>query len=132
AWLGERFAGEQQFRGRSTSRQQVNVPMLYLAQQDRTQNLFLGKDGAGRLYYRIGMSYAPADLNLKPVDYGFTVERSYEGVDDPKDVSHDADGAWHIKAGARERARLTMVAPSPRYHVALVDPLPAGFESLTP
>jgi alpha-2-macroglobulin len=131
AWLGQRFAGQQSFRGRSTDRQQVNVPMSYLVQQD-APNLVLSKEGAGRLYYRISMSYAPNDLNLKPADYGFTVERSYEGVDDPKDVSRDSDGTWHIKAGARVRVRLTMVAPSRRYHVALVDPLPAGFESLNP
>ena len=30
------------------------------------------------------------------------------------------------------RVRLTMVATSRRYHVALVDPLPAGFEALNP
>lgn len=131
AWLGERFAGQQSFHGRSTDRQQVNVPMSYIAQQAEP-NLVLDKQGTGRLYYRVSMSYAPKDLDLKPVDYGFTVERSYEGVDDPKDVSRDADGTWHIKAGARVRVRLTMVAPSRRYHVALVDPLPAGFETLNP
>ena len=132
AWLGERFAGEQHFKGRSTERQQVQVPMRYLTQQEGAQNLLISKDGPGRLYYRIGMNYAPSDLNLKPADYGFTVERSYEAVDDPKDVSRDADGGWHIKAGARVRVRLTMVATARRYHVALVDPLPAGFEALNP
>lgn len=131
AWLGERFAGQQAFQGRSTDRQQVNVPMRYFAQQE-TPNLLIAKEGAGRLYYRISMSYAPNDLNLKPVDYGFTVERSYEAVDDPTDVSRDADGTWRIKAGARVRVKLTMVATSRRYHVALVDPLPAGFETLNP
>lgn len=131
AWLGERFAGQQSFRGRSTDRQQVNVPMRYLTQQT-APNLVISKDGTGRLYYRVSMNYAPSDLNLKPVDYGFTVERSYEAVDDPKDVSRDSDGRWRIKAGARVRVRLTMVAPARRYHVALVDPLPAGFETLNP
>jgi hypothetical protein len=130
AWLGERFAGEQQFRGRSTDRQEVQVPMRYLANQTGAQNFVLSKEGPGRLYYRIGMNYAPSDLNLKAADYGFTVERSYEGVDDPKDVSRAADGTWHIKAGARVRVRLTMVAPARRHHVALVDPMPAGFESV--
>jgi uncharacterized protein YfaS (alpha-2-macroglobulin family) len=131
AWLGDRFAGQQSFRGRSVDRQQVNVPMSYLAKQD-APNLVISKEGTGRLYYRVSMNYAPSDLNLKPVDYGFTVERSYEAVDDPKDVSRDSDGVWHIRAGARVRVRLTMVAPSRRYHVALVDPLPAGFETLNP
>jgi uncharacterized protein YfaS (alpha-2-macroglobulin family) len=30
------------------------------------------------------------------------------------------------------RVRVNMVAPSRRYHVALVDPLPAGFEIINP
>lgn len=131
AWLGERFAGEQVFRGRSTDRQQVNVPMRYLAQQT-APDLVLSKEGAGRLYYRVSMNYAPSDLNLKAADHGFTVERTYEAVDDPKDVTCDAQGVWRVKAGARVRVRLTMVAPTRRYHVALVDPLPAGFETLNP
>jgi len=41
-------------------------------------------------------------------------------------------GVWHIKAGARVRVRLTMVADNRRYHVALVDPLPAGLEIINP
>lgn len=132
AWLGERFAGEQQFQGRSTDRQQINVPMRYLAEAGTAQDLFISKDGSGRLYYRIGLNYAPRDLNLKPADYGFTVERNYEAIDNPADVSRDKDGTWHIKAGTRVRVRLSMVAVARRYHVALVDPLPAGFETLNP
>jgi hypothetical protein len=132
AWLGDQFAGQQQFRGRSTDRQQVNVPMRYLAEKEGMQNLTLSKEGTGRLYYRVGMKYAPTNLNLKAADYGFTVERVYEAVDTPTDVRRDSDGTWHIKAGATVRVRLTMAAPSPRYHVALVDPLPAGLEAMNP
>ena len=131
-WLGEAYAGEQQFKGRSTDRQELKVPMSYLASKATTQNLVMSKIGNGRLYYRIGMNYAPEDLNLKPADYGFTVERIYEAIDKPDDVKRDADGTWHIKAGARVRVRLTMIAPGRRYHVALVDPMPAGLESLNP
>lgn len=132
AWLGDAFAGQQQFRGRSTDRQQINVPMSYLAEKEGTQNLALTKEGTGRLYYRIGMSYAPTNLKLKAADYGFTVERVYEAIDNPADVRRDADGTWHIKSGATVRVRLTMAAPSRRYHVALVDPLPAGLEAMNP
>ena len=132
AWLGDTFAGQQQFRGRSTDRQQINVPMSYLVEKEGTQNLALTKEGTGRLYYRIGMSYAPTNLKLKPADYGFTVERVYEAIDNPADVRRDADGTWHIKAGATVRVRLTLAAPSRRYHVALVDPLPAGLEAMNP
>lgn len=132
AWLGERFAGEQDYRGRTTDSNHFNVPMRYLAEQGGTQNLILSKEGAGRLYYRVGMQYAPTNLMLPAADYGFTVERVYEAVDNPADVRHDRDGTWHLKAGARVRVRLTMAAPARRYHVALVDPMPAGLESLNP
>ncbi len=128
-WLGDAYAGEQQFRGRSTDRKQVNVPMGYL---NGTQNLVVSKEGSGRLYYRLAMNYAPSNLNLKSADYGFAVQRSYEAVDHAEDVRRDSDGTWVIKAGARVRARVTMATPSRRYHVALVDPLPAGFETLNP
>jgi uncharacterized protein YfaS (alpha-2-macroglobulin family) len=84
------------------------------------------------LYYRLGLRYAPTDLWLDPLDMGFVVQRTYEAVNDPGDVTQDADGVWHIKAGAEVRVKLSMVADSRRYHVALVDPLPAGLEIVNP
>ena len=110
----------------------VNVPMRYLADGDSVQNLVISKGGEGRLYYRLAMSYAPANSSISSADYGFAVERTYEAIDHPEDVQREADGTWRIKAGARVRVRVTMAAPSRRYHVALVDYLPAGFESLNP
>ena len=133
-WLGNGYAGEQQFQGRSVDRQQVNVPMNYLAAKmiDRAQDLVISKEGPGRLYYRVAMNYAPEDLSSPAADYGFAVERTYEAIDHADDVRRDANGNWLIKAGARVRVRLTMASPSRRNHVALVDPLPAGFELLNP
>ena len=95
-------------------------------------NLVLDKDGAGRLYYRLGLRYAPDDLELDPRDEGFVVERVYEAVDDPDDVRRNPDGTWDIAAGATVRVRLTMVADARRTHVALIDPLPAGLEAVNP
>ncbi|HXG68554.1 MAG TPA: alpha-2-macroglobulin family protein [Blastocatellia bacterium] len=132
AWLGDAYAGGHEFRGRTTDSHQVNVPMKYLAEKAGAQNLILSKEGPGRLYYRVGMQYAPASLKLDPADHGFTVERVYEAVDKADDVRRDADGTWRIKAGAKVRVRLTMVAQARRYHVALVDPMPAGLEALNP
>jgi uncharacterized protein YfaS (alpha-2-macroglobulin family) len=131
-WLGEQYAGEHAYRGRTTDRQQVEVPMAQLGAAGTTSDLVISKEGAGRLYYRIGLRYAPSSLRLAAADHGFVVERAYEGVDDPADVRRDADGAWRIRAGSRVRVRLTMVAPARRYHVALVDPLPAGLEAQNP
>lgn len=131
-WLGDSYGGEQEFRGRTTERKRLNVPMRQLGANGETRNLVLQKEGAGRLYYRLGMNYAPASLKLDAADYGFTVERTYEAVDDAADVRRDADGTWRIRSGSRVRVRLTMHAPARRYHVALVDPLPAGLEPLNP
>ncbi|HRC54510.1 MAG TPA: Ig-like domain-containing protein, partial [Kofleriaceae bacterium] len=133
-WLGQGYAGELAFKGRSTTSLQLDIPMAAVAAATKgapgtpgtpgTSDLTIQKDGAGRLYYRIGMTYAPADLKLLPADYGFVVERRYEGVDAASDVTRLADGTWKIKAGARVRVRLSMANENRRYHVALVDPLP--------
>ena len=130
-WLGDRFAGQHQFTGRSTDRASISIPMTDVVNAGDT-DLVVSKTGTGRLYYRIGLRYAPDDLTLDALDRGFVVARVYEAVDDPGDVTLDADGVWHIKAGARVRVKLTMVAESQRTHVALIDPLPAGLESLNP
>jgi hypothetical protein len=131
-WLGNTYAGEEAFKGRSVDSNILNIPMSYLTEQGGTSNLILDRQGAGRLYYRIGMKYAPKNLKLAPADYGFTVLRKYEAVDNADDVKQSNDGSWTIKSGARVRVRLTMVAQARRYHVALVDPLPAGLEILNP
>jgi uncharacterized protein YfaS (alpha-2-macroglobulin family) len=131
AWLGDRYAGQHAFKGRSDERHEIRVPMGALAEVG-SGDVVLSKDGPGRLYYRVGMTYAPADLRPPPVDQGFTVSRVYEAVDAPGDVRRDPDGTWRVRAGTKVRVRLTMVAPARRYHVALVDPLPAGLEVMSP
>ena len=128
-WLGDRYAGEQAYKGRSTERHHIDVPMKLLADV-KDADLVLSKEGAGRLYYRVGMQYAPSDLKVPPMDRGFVVSRVYEPVDKPEEVKRGADGTWRVKAGAKVRVRVTMVNPARRYHVALVDPLPAGLEPM--
>jgi uncharacterized protein YfaS (alpha-2-macroglobulin family) len=135
-WLGDTYAGEHEYAVRTTERHETNIPMSYLVDPSigggQTQNLIIAKEGIGRLYYRLGLKYAPTDLWLDPLDMGFVVQRSYEAIDEPEDVHRDDDGVWHIKAGARVRVKLMMVADNRRYHVALVDPLPAGLEIINP
>lgn len=128
-WLGDRFAGEQSFKGRSADTKELRVPM---AEIQGKEDLTLSKTGPGRLYYRLGMKYAPTSLKMDPMERGFSVARSYEAVDDNRDVRKGDDGIWRIKAGAKVKVKVTMVAPTMRYHVALVDPLPAGLESINP
>jgi uncharacterized protein YfaS (alpha-2-macroglobulin family) len=131
-WLGDTYAGSNEFVGRTTERHETLIPMTYVLAETASgggmQDLIISKTGPGRLYYRLGLRYAPTDLNLDALDMGFVVQRRYEAVDNSEDVSQDSDGVWHIKAGARVRVHITLVADNRRYHVALVDPLPAGLE----
>ncbi|RIJ71274.1 hypothetical protein D1871_14730 [Nakamurella silvestris] len=128
-WLGDRFAGEHTYRGRTTEQAEITVPTADLGTADG-KGVTIDNDGTGRLYYRIGLRTAPADFDLDPLDRGFVVTRTYQGVTDKGDVTRDGDGTWHVKAGAEVRVTVSMVAESARNHVALVDPLPAGLEIL--
>jgi uncharacterized protein YfaS (alpha-2-macroglobulin family) len=129
-WLGEQFAGEHAFAGRTTVTAKSDIPLAALT--DETVPMTLQKEGSGRLYYRIGLTYAPEVPDSRPFSAGFEVERFYEGVENPDDVTHDPDGAWRIRAGALVRVKVSMTTRTPRNHVALVDPLPAGLEALNP
>jgi hypothetical protein len=135
-WLGGTYAGSSEYSGYSTDQHELVIPMSFVlsetASGEGTENLILSKEGQGRLYYRLGLTYAPDDLNLDALDMGFVVQRRYEAMDDPEDVTRDNDGVWHIKAGARVRVHITLVADNRRYHVALIDPLPAGLEIINP
>lgn len=132
AWLGDQFLGEQRYQGRETQTHTQQVSMTELKSGDTSPTLALQHQGQGRLYYRVGMEYAPEDLQLEAARHGFQVERRYEAVNDPSDVTQAKDGTWEIKAGAAVRVTLTMTLPARRHHVALTDRLPAGFEALNP
>ncbi len=133
-WLGNTYAGESEFRGYSADAYETFIPMADVLNETASgaSDLILNKEGAGRLYYRLALQYAPTDLNLDPLEMGFSVQRTYEAADDPADVTRDANGVWRIKAGARVRVKVQMVAETRRYHVALIDPLPAGLEIINP
>ena len=130
-WLGDLYAAEHAYAGRSTDRGSTLVPMAELLDAGDS-DLIVQKDGEGRLYYRLGLRYAPDDLDLEPLDRGFVVQRSYEAVGDPGDVWLDDDGVWHVRAGAEVRVNVTMVNDSRRTNMVLIDPLAAGFETLNP
>jgi hypothetical protein len=131
AWTGPRLAAEETFRGRADRRSELAVPADSLGPPGTELNLTLARTGNGRLYYRVALSYAAAGL-VPAVARGFEVTRTYEAVDDSADVRRDGDGTWRIRLGARVRVRLAVGAAGPRYQVALVDPLPAGFEAVNP
>eukprot|EP01117_Protostelium_nocturnum_P002038 TRINITY_DN1268_c0_g1_i6.p1 TRINITY_DN1268_c0_g1~~TRINITY_DN1268_c0_g1_i6.p1 ORF type:complete len:1999 (+),score=638.13 TRINITY_DN1268_c0_g1_i6:110-6106(+) len=131
-WLGETYVGEFKEEGRSKNKQNITIPMSYLVSDEnlKSQNLLISKEGAGILYYRIGLNYAPLSLTLDAKDVGFQVVRNYEGVDHPDHAKKDESGVWRFKLGEKIRVTLLMTNKRVRYHVALSDKLPAGLEVL--
>jgi uncharacterized protein YfaS (alpha-2-macroglobulin family) len=129
-WLGDNYVGEQKFRGRTTDQNLLKIPIEYITWQNSTMDLILSKHGNGRLYYRIGVTYVPRNLYLAPRNQGFIIERRYEAVTDKRHVFKDKSGAWKFKAGELVHVKLNISNVSRRYHVAMVDKLPACLEVL--
>ncbi len=134
-WYGDGYLGKGTFQGREMKVVQQKIPLAALRKLG-DQQLVLAKQGKGKLYYRIGMRYAPRDLMLPPQEQGFSVSRVYEPIQDPKGkvlkdtVKRRDDGSWEIKAGSTVRVRVVVVVPDRRYFVAVMDPLPAGLEAV--
>jgi uncharacterized protein YfaS (alpha-2-macroglobulin family) len=131
AWLSGRQILEERFAGRSDEWRQMTIPMSFLAGGE-AREILLAREGRGRLYVRLGLRAAPSSLERPPVDQGIALARAYEAVDDPVDVRREKEGVWKVRAGSRVRVRVGVETLSRRHHVALVDPIPAGFEIENP
>ncbi len=128
-WFGTAAYAEEPFLGRSTKRGTARVDWTTLP-AGSTHDLALVKTGTGRMYYRVGITYAPKKTDLPALDSGFVVRRSYTAVDDPADVQKLPDGRWKVKLGARVLVTIEALNTTLRHAVAIVDPLPAGFEAV--
>ncbi|KAF0982127.1 hypothetical protein FDP41_011988 [Naegleria fowleri] len=118
-WLGEDYCGEQVFKGRSKDENQLNIPMSMLTDDEDSKMLAISKKEPGRLYYRIAMDYAPKDLKVDALNYGFEVQRTFEHVTNPSHVTYDQEkSTWRFKAGELVRINLRLTNTSCRYHVA--------------
>ncbi|GJM20906.1 MAG: hypothetical protein DHS20C15_08210 [Planctomycetota bacterium] len=135
AWLGDTGLMSEEFAGRETRSERLSLPMTQLAElvAERDTNVTLQREGVGRMWWRVGLRYAPgAHERVAARDAGFEVSRRYEAIDDPSDVRRRDDGTWVIRRGASVRVHLELLAESARHHVALVDALPSGLEVLNP
>lgn len=137
-WLDATFAGQFDFKGRSMSKQKQEIPMKALLASG-AQKLILGKEGPGKLYYRMGLTYAPEDLQLDAQEQGFVVYREYEALPqpgqeeaDPEAVKRLEDGSWIVKAGTNVKVTINLVVRDRANYVVVDDGLPAGFEGQNP
>ncbi|KAI5082514.1 hypothetical protein GOP47_0002257 [Adiantum capillus-veneris] len=133
-WMGKHWVTSLTCSGRNTETRQTKVPMSFLLSEikDREMmNVVVQKKGDGRLYFRIGLEYAPRDFQQDAASYGFSLDRVYEGVDSPLHAVHDPIAkTWKLKAGEKMRVKLTLGTVVTRHHVALVDFIPAGCEPI--
>lgn len=121
-FLGDALLAEQSFTGRSTQLAHDHVPMPKL-QKAGTRDIIIGKEGAGRLYYAVRMTYAPTERVLPAREEGFTLERRYESLETGEALSE-------IEPGSVVLVRLTLSTPHARRFVAIEEPLPAGLEAI--
>jgi len=126
-WLGAAAYAEHAFAGRGGGPVSARAGWSSLG-PGQTHDVVLAKSGPGRMYYRVGITYAPRRPDLPALDAGFVVRRAYTAIDDPADVTRTPDGRWKIRLGARVLVTLEAINTTARHGVALVDPLPAGFE----
>ncbi len=127
-WVGQAAYAEQPFLGRSLTTRHAQLDWSFL-QPGSQHDLAVLKSGVGRMYYRIGITYAPKQIDLPPLDAGFVVRRVYSAVDEPSDVQATQSG-YKIRLGAKVLVTLEVLNTAERYNVALVDPLPAGIEAI--
>ncbi len=125
SWLSEEALGETQFN-------QVKDPAVTfvhnITAQDvgRKATVKLTREGQGRVYYAVRMSYAPTADNASAINSGIEVNREYYV---------ERDGKWvlltnpmTIQQGELIRVDIFLSLPAPRHFVVVDDPVPGGLE----
>lgn len=127
-WLGQTMLVHDHFSGRRATEQRHDVPMSELlaataSAAPRDPVLALDKQGPGRLYYRVGLDWAPT-VPAPAAAYGLSLERHL----------HDARGprtSDEVHLGDAYAVKLRLQSASPLTYVAIEVPLPAGLEGIT-
>ena len=121
---------KQAFKGRSATATTKDVPMKTLlagGPAGTTKDLTFTKTGTGRLFYVARLRYAVDAPRQDHLDSGFAITRKYEPTEaGAKGATGPA--ATSYKAGDLIRVTLSFDLTKERRYVAVVDPLPAGFE----
>lgn len=116
---------EERFQGRSSESQVREIAQAELQKKGRPgerMELGFARRGTGTLHYGARLTYVPTGPLPGAMDQGFEIQRSYAPAD-----SLDTPGTV-FAAGALLKVTLRFRLPKERRYVAVVDPLPAGFE----
>jgi len=114
------------FKGRTTNAEKRDIPMSALQAKGGSgpRDLAFTREGTGTLFYMARLRYATGGPHPDSVDKGFRIERRYAVASD----TGAGQPRTTFKAGDLVRVTLTLDLPKERRFVAVVDPLPAGFE----
>ncbi len=127
---GDKPLAQQAFKGRSATATTKTVPMQTLLASGpagSSRDLTFAKTGTGRLFYVARLKYAVDAPRLEGLDSGFAITRTYEPTEaGAKGATGPATTSY--KAGDLVRVTLAFDLTKERRYVAVVDPLPAGFE----
>jgi hypothetical protein len=127
--LGVEEVMQSEFKGRSSQTVAASVPMPQVIAKGAagtTLPLTFERKGAGTLFYSARLKYAADELFHEGLDNGIRIQRSYE----PFDESGTKPPSHSFAAGNLVRVTLTLHLTKERRYVAVVDPLPAGFEAV--
>ncbi len=101
----------------------LELPASKLPAPGGSTTLTLQAAESARIRFTARLSYVDADQGRSRVEQGFKVDRELVDAETGKAVSDP-------KVGQLLRVKLRLVAQSPTKQVALIDRLPAGFESV--
>ncbi|MFA5137673.1 MAG: MG2 domain-containing protein [Elusimicrobiota bacterium] len=108
----------ERFLGRDMGLRLKDFPMTAL--EGRSTPVSVSREGPGRLYYTLRLSYAPGE-SAPAKDMGMSVTRTVKKLYGPGEGEA-------LGPGARAVVTLKVKTPKVRTFVALENPLPAGFE----
>ena len=117
---GERISSHEFNAGNILSKEEIIKSFEELGAEGYTDISF-EKEGAGRLYYDLSMDYFLTLDTIPETDQGIGMTREITPMD-PSLKDFRVQGTYKTK--------LTITVPDDRHFVAIVSPLPAGFEPI--
>lgn len=110
----------------------AQVPLEYISATSPNLLTIQRQDGLGRLYYRAVLNVNRPVEDVKPLDAGMRVERSYcRAARSESDMKRcEPVTALQLATDQTITAQLTLVLPKDSYYVMVEDHIPAGMEIL--
>jgi hypothetical protein len=127
AWVGRKPVFEASFLGRELATRSATAAMPEIlrpaGEGPAPLTVVLQRAGQGRMYYRLGAEWAPADPNPPAREHGLALERTLRLADGPL-------GARAIGVGDTVAVELTLSSRTRIRYVAVDVPIPAGLEPI--